>query len=110
MNRIPTAVASGRADVLGSTVGARAGSIDNGAGIALVRPEQLTVAASQQGSARVITASFLGSISRVRVRVRMADGRELLAQATGAAAAGLAAEQPVSVGLADKDVRVVEDV
>ncbi|TWP37286.1 ABC transporter ATP-binding protein [Leekyejoonella antrihumi] len=104
MNRVPCHVADGRVEVLGATLGAREGSLPSGPGDALVRPEQLEVAAAEGGSGRVITVSFLGSITRVRVR--MPNGSELLAQASGAEAARLAADQVVTVSITAADVLV----
>ncbi len=105
MNRLPCHVSQGRADVLGGSLTTREGSIASGAGTALVRPELVEVIAASRGGARVISTSFLGSISRVRVR--MPDGQEVLAQGSGTALAALAADEPVEVRITASDALVV---
>ena len=97
MNRVPTVVSDGRADVLGVAVGVVDGSVDHGPGTALVRPEQLLVRPDAQGSAEVLFVQFSGAISRVRVRT--ADGSELVSQITGSALGGLTVGARCSLGL-----------
>ena len=97
MNRVPTTVTDGRAVVLGVGVGTVDGSVAAGAGTALVRPEQLLVRPDDSGSAEVMFVQFSGAISRVRVRT--ADGSELVAQITGSALGGLTVGARCSLGL-----------
>jgi putative spermidine/putrescine transport system ATP-binding protein len=97
MNRVPTTVADGRAVVLGVGVGTVDGSVTAGAGTALVRPEQLLVRPDEGGSAEVVLVQFSGAISRVRVRT--ADGSELVSQITGSALGGLTVGARCSLGL-----------
>lgn len=107
MNRLPCQVSQGRADVLGTSVATRDGSIESGAGTVLVRPEQVDVVPANHGEARVISTSFLGSISRVRVR--MPGGQEVLAQGSGTALAALTADQVVEVRVTAADALVVPE-
>jgi putative spermidine/putrescine transport system ATP-binding protein len=107
MNRIPCRVEAGRASVLGATVRVTDRSVTSGEGIAMVRPEQLVVEASDAGSAEVLQVSFLGSVTHVRVRT--ADGHELLSQANGAEAARLTVHTPVRVRLVADQLLVSSD-
>jgi len=95
MNRVPTIVAGGAAEVLGSRVATLDGSITAGPGTALVRPEQLSVSASPGSAATVVHLSFLGSYSRITVR--LADGDELLVQVPAATTTGLTVGTAVTV-------------
>jgi len=97
MNRVPTSVADGRAVVLGVGVGTVDGSVTAGPGTALVRPEQLLVRPDDQGGAEVLAVQFSGAVSRVRVRA--ADGSELVSQITGSALGGLTVGARCSLGL-----------
>ncbi|MGI3786316.1 MAG: ABC transporter ATP-binding protein [Janthinobacterium lividum] len=97
MNRVPTQVAGGRAVVLGVGVGTVDGSVADGPGTALVRPEQLLVRPDEQGGAEVLVVQFSGAVSRVRVRA--ADGSELVSQVTGSALGGLTVGARCSLGL-----------
>jgi putative spermidine/putrescine transport system ATP-binding protein len=90
-------VSDGRAVVLGVGVGTVDGSVTAGAGTALVRPEQLLVRPDEGGSAEVVLVQFSGAISRVRVRT--ADGSELVSQITGSALGGLTVGARCSLGL-----------
>ncbi|HET8601254.1 MAG TPA: ABC transporter ATP-binding protein [Segeticoccus sp.] len=105
MNRVPCRVEGGRTSVLGTTVSVREGSVGSGEGAALVRPEHLEVEPDPAGDARVVSVSFLGSVTRVRART--ADGHEVLAQANGAEAASLSAEAPLSLRLVAHELLVV---
>ena len=95
MNRIPCTVVGGQADVLGRRVGVLAGSVGSGPGVALVRPEQLTVTRSGTGVATVVHMSFLGSFSRVTMSVPGAD--ELVAQVPASTMAELSIGAKVAV-------------
>ena len=95
MNRVPADVVDGRVTVLGTTLPALDGSLTGGRGLALIRPEQLQLVRGEAGSARVLSVSFQGPVSRARVRT--ADGTELLAQLSGSAATGLSEGAPVEV-------------
>ncbi len=105
MNRLPCEVAGGRATVLNRDLPTREGSISAGKGVALIRPEMLSAIPAPDGLGRVVAVSFLGSISRVRVR--MPGGQEVLAQVTGATAAGLGPDAPVDVHVTVDEALVV---
>ena len=97
MNRVPARVADGRAQVLGVEVATLDGSVEAGPGTALVRPEHLVVRPDEHGTAEVLVVQFSGAVSRVRVRA--ADGSELVAQVTGSALRGLDAGVRCSLGI-----------
>jgi len=78
-NRLPATPDGAAAEILGSQVPLLAGSATAGAGIALVRPESLSVAPSGDGNATVVTRSFLGSLCRVVCELD--GGPEVVAQA-----------------------------
>jgi len=104
-NKVPAQVSGGRASLLGVTVPALPGSVASGSGIAMVRPEAVTVTADPAGAARVVAVSFLGAISRVSVTV--ADGSTISAQTAGSAARTFAPGDPVTVGVEPGGVLVV---
>jgi putative spermidine/putrescine transport system ATP-binding protein len=93
-NKISAEVSDGTAHVLATTVPALPGSV-TGEGLALVRPESLTVTADPEGEAVVADVAFLGPISRVGVR--LADGTDVIAQIASGQAQELAAGTRVSV-------------
>jgi putative spermidine/putrescine transport system ATP-binding protein len=76
-NRLPAHVQGGVASVLGRDVPVLPGSA-TGAGVALVRPESVSVLADPDGPATVATVMFLGPLSRVTCT--LSDGSEVLAQ------------------------------
>jgi putative spermidine/putrescine transport system ATP-binding protein len=76
-NRLPAHVQGGTASVLGREVPVLPGSA-TGAGMALVRPESVAVAADPDGPATVATVMFLGPLSRVTCT--LSDGTVVLAQ------------------------------
>ncbi len=103
-NRIPTRVAGGRADVLGTAVPTLPGSAE-GAGVALVRPEALSVTADEAGPARVAAVSYLGPVSRVSVT--LGDGTVVLAQLASSAADRLSVGDRVRIDVDPTPVLVV---
>ena len=76
-NRLPAHVQGGVASVLGREVPVLPGSAA-GAGVALVRPESVSVVADADGPATVATVMFLGPLSRVTCT--LSDGTAVLAQ------------------------------
>lgn len=104
-NKLAATVSGGTAGLLGVTVPALPGSVD-GAGVAMVRPESVTVQADPAGQATVVAVSFLGAISRVSVA--LADGAALCAQMNSSAARAFAPGDRVTVGLEPGGVRVIE--
>src|SRR5689334_24952228 len=63
-NKVPADVSGGQARLLGTTVPALEGSVA-GSGLAMVRPESVTITADPRGSATISSVAFLGPISRV---------------------------------------------
>jgi putative spermidine/putrescine transport system ATP-binding protein len=105
MNRVPCQVRDGRAEVLGRQIGTLDGSIDNGPGVALVRPEQMTISTDAGGAqGTVVHLSFLGAYSRVTAA--LPDGTELLVQVLAATAQLLRVGGTVSVQLLVDEVLV----
>jgi putative spermidine/putrescine transport system ATP-binding protein len=68
-NRIKGEVRDGTAIVLGCPVPLLEGSVAGGPAFVLVRPECIDVAADPAGTAMVAAASFLGSITRLQIRL-----------------------------------------
>jgi len=97
MNRLKCTVAGGRTELFGSMVTTLENSVESGPGLALVRPEQVSIEAADTGTARVKHLSFLGSFSRATVA--MPDGTELLAQVPASAASKLSLESRVNVAV-----------
>ena len=104
-NRVPARVCDGRAELLGVSVPALAGSVASGTGVAMVRPESVTVTADHAGTAKVGAVSFLGAISRVTAF--LADGSTINAQMASSAARAFAPGDPVTVGIEPGGVLVV---
>ena len=77
-NRLPGEVSDGGVRVLGHRLPLIDPSSPTGSVTAIVRPESVGVQPSDSGTARVVSASFLGSMGRVSVA--LADGTLVLAQ------------------------------
>jgi putative spermidine/putrescine transport system ATP-binding protein len=98
MNRVPCEVQNGHAEVLGQQITTLDGSIESGSGVALVRPEQVTLTDQSRGpAATVVHLSFLGSYSRTTVQ--LPDGTELLVQVPASTGRDLRVGGTVSVSL-----------
>jgi putative spermidine/putrescine transport system ATP-binding protein len=107
MNRVPCQVRNGHAEVLGQQITTLVGSIESGGGVALVRPEQVSVAHDPEGVDGIVAhLSFLGSYSRITVQ--RPDGTELLAQVAASSARDLRVGSKVSVTLLASDLLVSE--
>jgi putative spermidine/putrescine transport system ATP-binding protein len=104
-NKVPAQVSGGRAQVLGASVPALAGSITSGAGLAMVRPESVTVTPDPQGAATVLSVAFLGPISRVHCA--LGEGDVVTAQMASSQARGFAAGERVTLGVEPSGVLVV---
>ncbi|MRJ77515.1 ATP-binding cassette domain-containing protein [Aeromicrobium sp. SMF47] len=105
MNRVPCQVRDGGAEVLGRSITTLPGSITDGPGVALVRPEQLSVTdTADAGDGVVAHLSFLGSYSRITVG--RPDGTELLVQVPASSAPGLRVGSSVTVSLHATDLLV----
>jgi putative spermidine/putrescine transport system ATP-binding protein len=98
-NQIKVQVTNGSINAFGTTLTTLPGSITSGSGIALIRPEALTVKAAAGGKANVVATSFLGSICRVMVN--LPDGSRINAQMESVDAVGLTPGTAVEVS-ADK--------
>jgi putative spermidine/putrescine transport system ATP-binding protein len=104
-NKVPAHVASGRAELLGTSVPTLTGSIESGAGTALLRPESVTVTADPAGTSTVRSVAFLGPISRVYVA--LADGTVVDAQLPSTLARTFEPGSTVSVGVEPTKLLVV---
>lgn len=104
-NKVPAEVSAGRAQLLGTSVPTLDGSIGSGAGLAMVRPESVTVTADGHANATVSSVAFLGPISRVYCT--LADGAVISAQLPSSHAAALAAGDRVAVGVEPNPVLVI---
>ena len=102
-NKVPATVSGGTASLLGVSVPALAGSVE-GAGVAMVRPEAVTVALDSAGTSTVASVSFLGAISRVNMT--LSDGSAISAQMASSAAREFSAGDKVTVGLESGGVLV----
>ena len=108
-NRVPAVVADGAARVVGTTVPMLPGSISEGSGTALVRPEAVHVTsdAGSAANAGVVASSFLGAVSRITVQLD--DGPSLISQVARTQAPGVAPGDRVEVRVDDTPVLVVAD-
>ena len=109
-NRIATEVSGGHATLLGSRVGVLAGSVEQGPGHALVRPESVRITpvdAGGESNATVVDVGFLGPFSRVHCR--LSGGQLVVAQISSAQASSLAQDAPVRVDVDADAVLVVPD-
>jgi putative spermidine/putrescine transport system ATP-binding protein len=108
-NKLRADVTDGAASVLDHRVPLLDGSLEHGAGQALVRPESVdvTAAAEADANARVQSVAFLGPFSRVQCRLD--DGQVVVAQLPSAAAVHLAQDQAVRVDVRADAVLVVSD-
>lgn len=102
-NKVPATVSGGTASLLGVSVPALAGSVE-GEGVAMVRPEAVTVALDSAGTSTVASVSFLGAISRVNMT--LSDGSAISAQMASSAAREFSAGDKVTVGLESGGVLV----
>lgn len=68
MNQIPVTVSNGSAVVLGKTLPVVDGSVRDGRGTALVRPENVCIRRDPNGESVVAGSSFLGATSRVDIQ------------------------------------------
>ncbi|MFB1294159.1 ABC transporter ATP-binding protein [Mycobacterium sp. pW049] len=95
-NKVPAKVSGGHAALLGTSVPALPGSVE-GDGVAMVRPESITVTSDSAGTSTVTSVSFLGAISRVNIA--LPDGAAINAQMASSSARGFAPGDPVTVGV-----------
>jgi len=105
-NSLAATVADGTAQVLGVTIPALPGSIASGPGRAKVRPESITIEATDRGNGTVASIGFLGAISRVYADLE--DGQQVMAQVSSSVASRLSPGDSVLVGVEPSPVLVVE--
>jgi putative spermidine/putrescine transport system ATP-binding protein len=103
-NRIPARVDDGRAQVLGTSVSVLAGSA-TGSGVALVRPESVSVVPNSSGHGQIASVSFLGPVTRASVLLD--DGTLVVAQLASSDAVGLEPGARVRLEIAPSAVLVV---
>jgi putative spermidine/putrescine transport system ATP-binding protein len=103
-NKVPAEVSDGQAHLLGTSVPALEGSVARG--LAMVRPESVTIAADPAGTSTISSVAFLGPISRVYAT--LADGSVISAQMTSSRAKAFTPGDPVIVGVEPTGVLVVE--
>ena len=98
-NRLPGLAHDGMVNVLGSEVPLLDGSAGPGQVTALVRPEAVKLVPDEDGNARVLAVSFLGSLCRVQVAAL--DGTLVVAQTSAQEASGLRPGTSVMVTFLD---------
>ncbi|WP_134739715.1 ABC transporter ATP-binding protein [Nocardioides sp. 503] len=103
-NRIPASVSGERAEVLGASVPVLPGSA-TGTGLALVRPESVSVTPDAAGHGHVVSVGFLGPVTRATVQLD--DGTLVVAQLASSAAADLVVGARVRLEIAASPVLVV---
>ncbi|MEI2712672.1 MAG: ABC transporter ATP-binding protein [Nocardioides sp.] len=103
-NKLPATVSGGVASVLGSQVPALDGSVASG--VAMVRPEAITLEAAPDGPATVASVGFLGPISRVYAD--LGDGQHVMCQMRSSLANKLSPGDRVRVTLDPSPVLVVD--
>jgi len=103
-NKVPATVTDGVAQLLDTRVPALPGSV-SGTGVAMVRPEMLTLTPETDGAAVVSAVSFLGPVSRIRCE--LADATVLTVQISSAQAHVYTPGTRVRVGVAPEPVLVV---
>ncbi len=106
-NRIRAVVTAGTAVVAGTSLPTLAGSLADGTGSALVRPEAVHVTRDPAGSGVVLTSSFLGAISRITVD--LGEGTTVVSQVPRTTAVGVKPGDRVTVRLDETPVLVVAD-
>ena len=106
-NRIPATATNGTAAILGTSVALLEGSVQSGPVQALVRPENILLTATEDGTGRVVAVSFLGSLCRAQVM--LPDGTLVVAQMSAADASGLSPGVAVSTSVLPAPVFAVAD-
>jgi putative spermidine/putrescine transport system ATP-binding protein len=99
MNRLPGVLSSDgtTVTVIGITVPVQPGGPDSGTVDALVRPENLTVEPSAAGDGIVTVRTFLGAVTRLKVR--LSGDTEVVVDVATTAAADMTPGTAVQVGL-----------
>jgi putative spermidine/putrescine transport system ATP-binding protein len=102
-NKVPAEVSGGQAHLLGTSVPALEGSVAKG--LAMVRPESVTITADPAGTATISSVAFLGPISRVYAS--LPDGSVVSAQLASSQAKTFSPGDSVTVGVEPTGVLVV---
>jgi putative spermidine/putrescine transport system ATP-binding protein len=107
-NQLPATVSGDSAEVLGQRLPVLEGSV-SGSGLALVRPEAVTLEASAQGRGTVVAIGFLGPVSRVQFTVpeQPAGAEPMIAQLPSSVATTFRPGDPVDVRIDAAPVLVV---
>ena len=110
ISRVPGRVDGETVDVLGRRlpVRNRNGHAPGALVDVLLRPENLTVCHDPGGPGQVVSKSFLGSVSRVVVRLDAQT--QVKIDVVGLGAAGFGAGDPVRVGVEDVPVMIANPV
>ena len=109
-NRLRARVAGGRATVESTSLPTLDGSVSDGVGTALIRPEAVhvsTAGGESVSNGTVVTSSFLGAISRITVELD--DGTSVISQVPRTTAPGVSPGDRVAVTIDDTPVLVVAD-
>ncbi len=106
-NRVHATVTGGTALVAGTSLPILEGSLTDGEGTALVRPESIHIRAEASGNGVVATSSFLGAISRLTID--MDDGSRFVSQIPRSSVRGVGPGDRVSVVIDPAAVLVVAD-
>jgi putative spermidine/putrescine transport system ATP-binding protein len=104
MNRLPSVLAGGEVELLGTRRPVAGAAPASGPVVALVRPEALVVAADPAGGGRVVTRTFSGASTRLLVA--LPDGTEVRADVASAASQDLVPGTAVTVRPAERPVLV----
>ncbi|GGO00409.1 ABC transporter ATP-binding protein [Microbispora rosea subsp. aerata] len=104
MNHLPGLVSGDRVTVLGQTLPVEGRAPATAEADVLVRPEAVLVTPDSEGDGIVMVSSFRGSTARLRVR--LGDGTEVLADVPGHDSARFAPGTAVRVGLVERPVLV----
>jgi len=105
-NRLRAVVSDGTATVAGVRIPTLDGSLQDGSGVALVRPESIGVTADAEGNGTIATSSFLGAISRLTIET---GDQTLVAQLPRTQVQGLGVGDRVQVEIDPAPVLVVAD-
>lgn len=96
-NSISVEVRNGVVNLFGKEMSTLQGSITSGTGIALVRPESITLSSSKNSNARILNVSFLGSLCRVSISLN--NEQTVIAQIPATMFNQLNLESGVEIGI-----------
>jgi putative spermidine/putrescine transport system ATP-binding protein len=106
-NRIPGTASGGMVNILGTPVPLLEGSAQSGQVQALVRPENVRLVPAEDGTARVVAVSFLGSLCRAQVT--LPDDTLVVAQMSASESRGLVPGASVRVAVDPSPVFAVAE-